>query len=108
LNGGAMGGGVNSGSPEVGEGGVAVAEAVVRSAPSGRCRGFREPSALPLAAPPAGAERGGVGAAVSRGGGDEKIPSFQVLRGVWAGRAVGVALPVGVPGVRLLPEEGVL
>jgi hypothetical protein len=60
VNGGTAGGGVNSGNPEVGEGGVAVAATVARSTDSGLARGAPETSEV---------LGGGAGDAAGRGGG---------------------------------------
>src|SRR5436305_1258232 len=102
-NGGAIGGAVNSGSPAAGDGGVAVAAALVRS----RGSGLADAAGVGLGAAVGGTDRGGVTVPVSRGGGDEKIPSFHVLRGVGVGRAVWADAWLVPAAVTLLPEEGV-
>jgi hypothetical protein len=111
--GGVCGAGLNSGSPELGEGGVAVAAAVVRSIDSGRGRGAAGTSA----------DHGCCGGAAARGvagvtgAGDDgaagvrsdvspKIAVFQSLFG-GVGRGVACAGWFETGDVRWLPVGGV-
>jgi hypothetical protein len=96
---------VNSGKPDAGEGGVAVAAALLRSTGSG----LAGAEGVGLGAAAGGTDRVGVTVPVSRGGGAEKIPSFQVLRGVGVGvgrdaAGEGSLVPIAVA---LLPDGGV-
>lgn len=100
LNGGSGGGGVNSSSPEDGDGGVAVAAAVVRSTDSGLERGAAGPSAV----------RAGGGAAGPDGecGPDPpKIPASQPLGAAGVERGPPCEDSPGEAGVRWLPDGGV-